>query len=109
MPSVLSLLELLPNGGGDGKAFEFLTIENMRKFNEQTPDVPGVKYYSWGATYQPGLIDTWKWSHAVVLEKEGPNDGLVSVESAKWVSDAFLPSAWIWVLICRIGNLSWYA
>uniref|UniRef100_D8PRX4 GPI inositol-deacylase n=2 Tax=Schizophyllum commune (strain H4-8 / FGSC 9210) TaxID=578458 RepID=D8PRX4_SCHCM len=83
-PSFLGLLDLLPNGGGDGKAFEFLTLENMRKFNEQTPDVPGVKYYSWGATYQPGLIDTWKWSHAVVLEKEGPNDGLVSVESAKW-------------------------
>lgn len=60
MPSVLSLLELLPNGGGDGKAFEFLTIENMRKFNEMTPDVPGVHYFSWGAVYEPGLIDTWK-------------------------------------------------
>ena len=60
MPSVLSLLDLLPNGGGDGKAFEFLTVENMKKFNEQTPDVPGVKYFSWGATYEPGLIDTWK-------------------------------------------------
>ncbi|TRM65945.1 Alpha/Beta hydrolase protein [Schizophyllum amplum] len=83
-PSFLGLLDLLPNGGGDGKAFEFLTLENMRRFNEDTPDVPGVKYYSWGATYAPGLIDTWKWSHAVVLEKEGPNDGLVSVESAKW-------------------------
>ncbi|KAI0720015.1 Alpha/Beta hydrolase protein [Cerioporus squamosus] len=84
MPSVLSLLELLPNGGGDGKAFEFLTIENMRKFNEATPDVPGVHYFSWGAVYEPGLIDTWKWPHSVVLEKEGPNDGLVSLQSAKW-------------------------
>ena len=63
----------------------------MRKFNEQTPDVPGVKYYSWGATYQPGLIDTWKWSHAVVLEKEGPNDGLVSLQSAQWVSHHVTP------------------
>lgn len=60
MPSVLSLLDLLPNGGGDGKAFESLTIENMRKFNDETPDVPGVKYFSWGAVYDPGLIDTWK-------------------------------------------------
>ncbi|GJE87568.1 lipase 2 [Phanerochaete sordida] len=84
MPSVLSLLDLLPNGGGDGKAFEFLTVENMRKFNEDTPDVPGVKYYSWGAVYEPGLIDTWKWSHSVILEKEGPNDGLVSLNSARW-------------------------
>lgn len=58
MPSVLSLLDLLPNGGGDGKAFESLTIESMRRFNEETPDVPGVRYFSWGATYDPGLIDT---------------------------------------------------
>ncbi|KAJ7102115.1 Alpha/Beta hydrolase protein [Mycena belliarum] len=84
MPSVLSLLDLLPNGGGDGKAFECLTIESMRKFNEETPDVPGVQYFSWGATYEPGLIDTWKWPHSVVFESEGENDGLVSVASSKW-------------------------
>ncbi|KAG6832511.1 hypothetical protein H0H92_000140 [Tricholoma furcatifolium] len=84
MPSILSLLDLLPNGGGDGKAFQSLTLESMRKFNQETPDVPGVRYFSWGASYDPGLIDTWKWPHSVILEKEGPNDGLVSVESSKW-------------------------
>ncbi|KAG1760385.1 hypothetical protein EDD22DRAFT_980659 [Suillus occidentalis] len=47
-------------------------------------NVEGVRYFSWGACYEPGLIDTWKWPHSVILEKEGPNDGLVSVESAKW-------------------------
>ncbi|KAI0066489.1 alpha/beta-hydrolase [Artomyces pyxidatus] len=83
-PSFLSLLDMLPNGGGDGAAFSSLTIEAMREFNERTPDVPGVKYFSWGAVYEPGLIDTWKWPHSVILEKEGPNDGLVSVESARW-------------------------
>ena len=77
---------MLPNGGGDGKAFESLTVESMRKFNEETPDVEGVRYFSWGAVYEPGLIDTWKWPHSVIMEKEGPNDGLVSVESSKWVS-----------------------
>ncbi|KAJ3784585.1 Alpha/Beta hydrolase protein [Lentinula aff. detonsa] len=84
MDSFLSLLDLLPNGGGDGTAFECLTLESMRKFNENVPDVPGVKYFSWGSVYEPGLVDTWKWPHSVVLEKEGPNDGLVSVRSAKW-------------------------
>ncbi|CAA7268008.1 unnamed protein product [Cyclocybe aegerita] len=84
MPSVLSLLDLLPNGGGDGKAFECLTLASMRRFNEETPDVEGVRYFSWGAVYEPGLIDTWKWPHTVILEREGPNDGLVSVESSKW-------------------------
>ncbi|KAL0580812.1 lipase 2 [Marasmius crinis-equi] len=84
MSSFMQLLDMLPNGGGDGKAFECLTMESMRKFNEEVPDVPGVKYFSWGAIYDPGLIDTWKWPHSVILEKEGPNDGLVSLESAKW-------------------------
>jgi triacylglycerol lipase len=27
-----------------------------------------------------------RWPHSVILEKEGPNDGLVSVASSKWVS-----------------------
>lgn len=84
LPQVLSLLDMLPNGGGDGKAFESLTIDAMRKFNEETPDVEGVKYFSWGASYAPGFVDTWKYPHSVILEKEGDNDGLVSVESAKW-------------------------
>ena len=60
MPSVISLLDMLPNGGGDGKAFECLTVEGSRCFNEDTPDAEGVRYSSWGAVYDPGLIDTWK-------------------------------------------------
>lgn len=84
IPQVITLLDLLPNGGGDGKAFECLTVEHMRQFNEETPDVDGIKYFSWGARYEPGLIDTWKYPHSVILEREGENDGLVSVQSAKW-------------------------
>ena len=57
---------MLPNGGGDGKAFECLTVENSRQFNESTPDVPDVRYYSWGAVYEPGLIDTWKYVSRMV-------------------------------------------
>ena len=86
MASVLFLINLLPNGDGDGKAFESLTLENMRAFNEDTPDVEGIKYYSWGAWYEPGLLDTWKFPHSIIMEKEGANDGMVSVESSKWVS-----------------------
>ncbi|KIK70795.1 hypothetical protein GYMLUDRAFT_210269 [Collybiopsis luxurians FD-317 M1] len=88
MASFLSLIDLLPNGGGDGKAFESLTIESMRKFNEEVPNMPGVKYFSWGSIYEPGLVDTWRYPHSVVFEKEGPNDGLVSVHSARWASCA---------------------
>lgn len=84
LPAVLALLELLPNGGGDGKAFECLTLEAMAEFNENTPDIEGVRYFSWGADYEPGLFDTWKYPHSVIYAKEGPNDGLVSVRSARW-------------------------
>ncbi|KAG9314213.1 Alpha/Beta hydrolase protein [Chiua virens] len=84
LPSVLTLLELLPNGGGDGKAFECLTREAMSEFNDNTPDVEGVRYFSWGAEYEPGLIDTWKYPHSIIAAQEGPNDGLVSVQSAQW-------------------------
>ncbi|KAH7106731.1 Alpha/Beta hydrolase protein [Auriculariales sp. MPI-PUGE-AT-0066] len=84
IPSVLSWLDMLPIGGGDGAAFSSLTPENMRQFNELVLDAPGVQYFSWGAIAEPGFLDAFKYSHGVILEKEGPNDGLVSVESAKW-------------------------
>ncbi|KZV93779.1 alpha/beta-hydrolase [Exidia glandulosa HHB12029] len=84
IPSVVAMLDMLPIGGGDGGAFKSLTLESMRKFNELVLDAPGVEYFSWGATFEPGLLDAFKYPHSVILEKEGPNDGLVSVESAKW-------------------------
>ncbi|CCA68539.1 related to triacylglycerol lipase [Serendipita indica DSM 11827] len=84
IPSLVSFLEYLPNGGGDGKAFEGLTRDAMKRFNEDVPDVEGIAYYSWGASCQPGLVDPFRWPHGVILEKEGPNDGLVSVSSAQW-------------------------
>lgn len=85
MPTLVSLLDMLPNGGGDGKAFEYLTPEHMREFNELVLDDPVVAYFSWGATYEPSLLDPFRWPHGVILTKEGQNDGLVSIESAKWV------------------------
>lgn len=61
LPSVVSLLDLLPNGGGDGRAFESLTLDSMRKFNEATPDAEGVQYFSWGAEATPGLLDPFRY------------------------------------------------
>lgn len=84
LPAVLALLELLPNGSGDGKAFECLTPEAMEEFNKNTPDMENVRYFSWGAEYEPALFDTWRYPHSIIYAKEGPNDGLVSVRSAQW-------------------------
>lgn len=57
----------------------------INTFNPNTPDMAGVYYQSWAAKAKTGcpsiiLNPTWLF----MLTKEGANDGLVSVESAKW-------------------------
>lgn len=61
IPSLVSFLDYLPNGGGDGKAFEGLTLESMKKFNEEVIDAEGVQYFSWGAKCSPGLVDAFRY------------------------------------------------
>ncbi|PVH89209.1 alpha/beta-hydrolase [Cadophora sp. DSE1049] len=66
-------------------AFKQLTTKYMREeFNPKTPDAPGVRYFSYGATVHPSVWSAFRQPHRVVERMEGPNDGLVSVESAKW-------------------------
>ncbi|CZS88142.1 hypothetical protein WAI453_000556 [Rhynchosporium graminicola] len=66
-------------------AFKQLTTKYMREeFNPKTPDVPGVRYFSYGATVKPSLWSAFRQPHRVVEREEGANDGLVSVESARW-------------------------
>ncbi|WWC68777.1 uncharacterized protein I206_102712 [Kwoniella pini CBS 10737] len=84
-PTMLSLIENLglPHTG-DGTAFSALGTHSMKEFNAQVLDKEDVNYYSWGASCEPGFFDTFRWPHSVILSKEGPNDGLVSVHSAMW-------------------------
>ncbi len=60
-----------------------LTTEFMEKFNEEVPMRAGTKYFSYGGECSS------VWSHYYIQAKylkkfEGPNDGLVSVESSKY-------------------------
>lgn len=63
-----------------------LTTDYMKNvFNKNTPDMAGIYYQSWAAkakTSCPSVILEPTW--LIMLVKEGANDGLVSVESAKW-------------------------
>ncbi len=63
-----------------------LTRDYMQNvFNPNTPDMPGIYYQSWAAkakTSCPNIILEPTW--LVLLAYEGANDGLVSVDSAKW-------------------------
>ena len=62
-----------------------LTCERCAIFNQQIPNVPGVRYYSVGASRPFRDMPAFaKFSHAIISKSDGPNDGLVSVRSAKW-------------------------
>lgn len=82
LPRLYKVLEAVGLSTG---AFSQLTTKYMRgEFNDKTPDVPGVRYFSYGATMRPSLWSAFRQPHRIVEREEGPNDGLVSVESAKW-------------------------
>jgi len=71
--------------GFETGAFSQLTQEYMKNsFNPRTPDIPDVKYYSYGASLEPNKWSVFAASHAIVKRTEGLNDGLVSVQSSHW-------------------------
>ncbi|KAK3294983.1 Alpha/Beta hydrolase protein [Chaetomium fimeti] len=75
--------------GWEPNAFAQLTTKYMaEEFNPKTPNNPTVRYFSYGATvkHKPPLLSPFRHAHRVIEEREGPNDGLVSVESSKWGS-----------------------
>ena len=54
-------------------------------FNRENPDVPGVYYQSFAGVMRTPLSDlNLSTANLIVGLTEGPNDGLVSVESALW-------------------------
>ncbi len=67
------------------QAFYDLTTEKCKAFNEQTPDAPGVRYFSVAGNHETGwLTPEWQLSARIVARAEGPNDGVVSVASATY-------------------------
>ncbi|KFA62815.1 hypothetical protein S40285_03805 [Stachybotrys chlorohalonatus IBT 40285] len=69
------------------QAFAQLTKRYLtEEFNSATKDVPGVQYYSYGAslTQPPPLLSPFRQSHRIISQAEGPNDSLVSVDSSRW-------------------------
>ncbi|KAH8686628.1 hypothetical protein GQ44DRAFT_638640, partial [Phaeosphaeriaceae sp. PMI808] len=71
--------------GFETGAFSQLTQEYMQNsFNKRTLDVDDVKYYSYGASFEPTRLSVFAASHAIVKRTEGLNDGLVSIESSRW-------------------------
>ena len=61
------------------------STEYAERFNKENPDVPGIYYQSFTGVMRTPLSDiNLSTANAVIKTLEGDNDGLVSVESAKW-------------------------
>ena len=64
---------------------EEFAVSHMERFNAENPDVPGVFYQSVAGVMKHPFSDINLSTACFVLNRiEGPNDGLVSVESAAW-------------------------
>lgn len=71
--------------GLSDQAFFDLRTDSCRRFNEDVPDDPEVRYFSVaGECSVTHLGAEWWLSANVVREHEGTNDGIVSVASAAW-------------------------
>jgi triacylglycerol lipase len=67
------------------KAFDDLTVTRCKQFNEQTPDAPGVRYFSVAGRFQPTwLTPEWQLPASILQKAEGDNDGVVSIRSASY-------------------------
>jgi triacylglycerol lipase len=84
------VLPLFDFAGLSAGGFEDLTTWKCRQFNLDTPDVPGVRYFSVAAYLPPGHILRRVIPLRHLEAAEGPCDGLVSVASARWGEDCEL-------------------
>lgn len=61
------------------------STEYAESFNRENPDVPGIFYQSYAGVMKTPLSDiNLSTANMIVKMIEGDNDGLVSVESARW-------------------------
>jgi triacylglycerol lipase len=79
------VVPLLRSVGIPYEAFIDLRTDSCRRFNEDVPDVPGVRYFAVaGVCERPWLGPEWLLPSCIVERLEGANDGVVSVASATW-------------------------
>lgn len=92
--SVLRGTGVLPLAERHGHRFademQTFTLDWSRRFNEETPDAPGIRYRAWA-----GEVAAWRACPLfqplmpLIRRREGPSDGLISVKSARWCDAHF--------------------
>lgn len=79
------LKPILQTIGMPHQGFYDLTRDQCKTFNEKVADMPNVHYFSVGGRHDGNLLHPeWLLSYNIVLQKEGHNDGVVSLESARY-------------------------
>lgn len=67
------------------QGFYDLTRANCKAFNEKVLDVASVRYFSIGGKHDGHFLHPeWLLPHGIVSKAEGENDGVVSLESARY-------------------------
>lgn len=61
-----------------------LTTSYLKEFNKNVPNNPNVQYMSYGACFVPKWYNVFYATWKIIHDKAGANDGMVSIESAKW-------------------------
>lgn len=67
-----------------GAFSELTTTYTTNVFNKRATDSPDVRYFSYGARFTPTILSPFYLTGKYIQEKEGDNDGMVSVKSAMW-------------------------
>ena len=68
--------------GTSFRALHDLTTSGAARLNAEAPDAEGVSYQSVGGLCE--VFDAWTVPGRVVTRFEGANDGVVSLDSARW-------------------------
>ncbi len=81
--------QVVQSAGIDIKGIADLTTTACARFNQDVPDSPKVRYFSVASRFEPprllGVpVGVLALTHDIVRNKEGDNDGVVSVESARF-------------------------
>lgn len=70
------------------QAFFDLTVAHCAEFNRRTPNAANVRYFSVAGDFHlHWFMPEWQIPARILQTSEGPNDGAVSVASAKWGED----------------------
>jgi triacylglycerol lipase len=79
------LLLALEAAGFNVDGFRDCCPAACREFNARTPDMPGVSYFSYGGEVPVSRVTApLRRAWYMLTALEGPNDGMVSLASARW-------------------------